>query len=987
MQTPGIQFMLNPLNFKNMKKILLYLLLLCSISTFAQAEFPEGIQLSGNASTVNSTKLLNQNPSTGTLDYINATSLPVSTATANALDLKVENSSGAIQGFAITNNGDGTVNIATGTAYLRTTNDPYAPLIRYVIPAVTNLALTDNANNFVLVDYNGGSPALTVTISSGTVNTTTNSITYVISRVGTTLDYISLVGQNVDPNAKLRRRFLNSEGLRRANGAVLTASSRNLILTAGLYYSGLIEVPTPAFNTSTGSTFTYAYENTGVWTRTTGNAQINNTQYSLNGVLTSIPTNDYRVDYTYILADNPSKLYVLLGTTTYANISLARLAPVPTNLPSELQVLGTRVGRTIIQKDATTTETTSEFATIYQAGTATLHNDLGGLNMGDFQHLTVAEKANNELKTNKQNSLAVDGTGTKYPTVDAVNNFKSESNTIDAPNIDFTGLGDSISYGQGSTSGNTSYLDLLNSFLGFKSYTKLAVSSTSVMPKVGQPELYTQVVAIPAGTDLITVMIGVNDFFYGNALGDVQTVLNKTYASLDKSLSFTEAFRYNLETIRLNHPNAKVVFITPIRHVNSAPSAIAPLIDYINNSVAIANYLNIPVVNAYNNSGIFTGNATTLIPDTVHPSDAGYSLIYKLVLQNLIATNQESYTGYLKQDKLTNPVTGTGTVSYAPIFTGSTSIGNSKAFYDGNGLNYKETDANSYSSFTAFNNDNSSALQFGIYNTLNANANKAFMFAGGAVTELGITVGGQKRLTVFDYGVELTGNPTAPTPTLGDNDTSIATTKFVQDNAISNAILRTGDQSFTGAKSGTISGSEQNSIYLTNLSTATGSGSISIDVSSTGSGNGQRGINIANNNSGGGAAGSQAMYIDNNSTGYGTQIKNFSTGRGNYYQNFSSGLMSYYNSETGSTGDLIQFAKNNALTAKVNQIGEFTMPKLTMTGTIELKAYTVATLPTGVIGAMAYATDALAPTYMTTVVGGGAVVTPVFYNGTNWVAH
>lgn len=76
-----------------MKKIFLFLSILCSISTFSQAEFPEGIQLGGNASTVNSTKLLNQNPTTGTLDYINATSLPVSTATANALALKADISS------------------------------------------------------------------------------------------------------------------------------------------------------------------------------------------------------------------------------------------------------------------------------------------------------------------------------------------------------------------------------------------------------------------------------------------------------------------------------------------------------------------------------------------------------------------------------------------------------------------------------------------------------------------------------------------------------------------------------------------------------------------------------------------------------------------------------------------------------------------------------------------------------------------------------
>lgn len=55
--------------------------------------------------------------------------------------------------------------------------------------------------------------------------------------------------------------------------------------------------------------------------------------------------------------------------------------------------------------------------------------------------------------------------------------------------------------------------------------------------------------------------------------------------------------------------------------------------------------------------------------------------------------------------------------------------------------------------------------------------------------------------------------------------------------------------------------------------------------------------------------------------------------------------------------------------------------------TVRLKSYTVATLPTGIEGDIAYVTDALAPTYMTTIVGGGAIVTPVFYNGTNWIAH
>ena len=56
--------------------------------------------------------------------------------------------------------------------------------------------------------------------------------------------------------------------------------------------------------------------------------------------------------------------------------------------------------------------------------------------------------------------------------------------------------------------------------------------------------------------------------------------------------------------------------------------------------------------------------------------------------------------------------------------------------------------------------------------------------------------------------------------------------------------------------------------------------------------------------------------------------------------------------------------------------------------TVRLKGYTVATLPASpVAGDTAYVTDALAPTFMAIIAGGGAIVTKVFYNGTNWTAQ
>lgn len=54
---------------------------------------------------------------------------------------------------------------------------------------------------------------------------------------------------------------------------------------------------------------------------------------------------------------------------------------------------------------------------------------------------------------------------------------------------------------------------------------------------------------------------------------------------------------------------------------------------------------------------------------------------------------------------------------------------------------------------------------------------------------------------------------------------------------------------------------------------------------------------------------------------------------------------------------------------------------------VNLKSYTVATLPAGTLGDIAYVTDATTPTYLGALVGGGAVKTPVFFNGSAWVSY
>lgn len=90
----------------------------------------------------------------------------------------------------------------------------------------------------------------------------------------------------------------------------------------------------------------------------------------------------------------------------------------------------------------------------------------------------------------------------------------------------------------------------------------------------------------------------------------------------------------------------------------------------------------------------------------------------------------------------------------------------------------------------------------------------------------------------------------------------------------------------------------------------------------------------------------------------------------------------------GGDNTFIEESSNDNIGFVTNGLTRMTVGNtaLSMNVPVRLKNYTVATLPAGAQGDVAFVTDALAPAFLTAVVGGGAVVTPVFYDGTNWVA-
>ena len=77
----------------------------------------------------------------------------------------------------------------------------------------------------------------------------------------------------------------------------------------------------------------------------------------------------------------------------------------------------------------------------------------------------------------------------------------------------------------------------------------------------------------------------------------------------------------------------------------------------------------------------------------------------------------------------------------------------------------------------------------------------------------------------------------------------------------------------------------------------------------------------------------------------------------------------------------------NVLRLYFNRLDAINGQLLTTVVIPPLVNYTVATLPSAVTsgaGARSFVTDALAPTFGSTVVTGGAVAVPVYSDGTNW---
>ncbi len=310
----------------------------------------------------------------------------------------VFHSAGWTSGGTITDAGGETIDVSAGTGLIRTSNNAISGQVNYFDwAAVSGVAIPTDAIRYVGVEYNSGSPQVTVRTSANWNLKTDFPIGVVVNEGGVLNIYSDLQAVG-DHAANMIQREYETMPLSpdiREGGLVLgETGTRNITLTAGAVWDRLNRYTVPALNTSiTGNFDAYYMDGSGGFTKVSNLTQWPNTQYDdSSGTLATITDGNYATLWFYI--DTNARVSMVYGMDEYTTSSLAdaEMAPDVSMLPNRLKVFGKLLGKIVFQKSASTaTEVTSLISMSGSSSTSvTNHANLTGLDYASSGHTGFA---------------------------------------------------------------------------------------------------------------------------------------------------------------------------------------------------------------------------------------------------------------------------------------------------------------------------------------------------------------------------------------------------------------------------------------------------------------------------------------------------------------------------------------------------------------------------------------------------------------------
>jgi hypothetical protein len=293
----------------------------------------------------------------------------------------------------ITDLGGGIIDIGAGQCFLYNNIQQYGKPRRYDVAAAPGITLTDQKNNYIMIDWNSGSPQYFVNTTNGTNNSTIVHVA-VIYRDGNILHLTDWDALGEGLPEKGHQRTVETERFAIASGVQMSMTALVLDVSAGRIFMGYVPIDANAYaSDDIGAAFEFWYHTAGVWTFTDADT-MNNTQYD-NGtdLATSLP-NRYLVRFMYRSPEPDGEVFYVDSGADYGTLVAADTATTqpPDDLPDKIKEHGLLLGKIIVEYDTANTTIYPFQKFGFLPSTVTEHNNLALIN-GDtpYYHLGLPD--------------------------------------------------------------------------------------------------------------------------------------------------------------------------------------------------------------------------------------------------------------------------------------------------------------------------------------------------------------------------------------------------------------------------------------------------------------------------------------------------------------------------------------------------------------------------------------------------------------------
>lgn len=199
-------------------------------------------------------------------------------------------------------------------------------------------------------------------------------------------------------------------------------------------------------------------------------------------------------------------------------------------------------------------------------------------------------------------------------------------------------LGDSITEGHGTTAPEKVFHQIIKEKYNMKHAYNYGVGGTRIARQVVPTKASTRwdltfelrSDIMDRNADAVVVFGGTNDFGHGDA----------PFGTLDSEdiYTFCGAVNSLINKLTRDFPNSKIIFMTPIHRITETQPSNPDskiLEDYVNAILAICEKHGITVIDLFKINPLDPAD-TELVPDGLHPSDKGHSIMAQVIAEELL---------------------------------------------------------------------------------------------------------------------------------------------------------------------------------------------------------------------------------------------------------------------------------------------------------------------------------------------------------------